>query len=232
MSKFCAHCGAQVDGMKFCPGCGAKVEEEPAQRVPASTIHGSSGGMDIEKLLPLITVWGFPIIYAIAFLSNWFDLEGTKVKLYEIYGELTDFISYFNEDVLDFFGMVFIVLLLGSACLLIYKSVMAMYAFINNDSKDKAVRSASHAAVIAIVTGVAAIVMIFVIRSIIKATAEGFAAEEMVKSICKRTKFTAMPVIMIIAGIAGKVFADKSAYFVFKAEKGEPEYVSKFDSIE
>lgn len=216
MIKFCSKCGAQIDDMKFCPKCGAKAEEVSDNNQIKNTVNT----VDTNKLLPLITVTLFPIVYIISLLSEWFEVDipylgNYSMHMYEMFGKFNDVFNYLDEGAAEVFCMTFIVALLVLAVIVLYKSLRGAYLYFIKNSYDSAVRSIAQAALLSIVIGVISILTVWIVRGVLKADDDelsryiGGVVGDMIG-------FTKAPVILLISGIIGKVVADKSTYIVSK----------------
>ncbi len=182
--------------------------EQAEKRKESSRILGRSVSISTQYLC----LAAFPVLYLILLLSKWFTVAGTGYHIYNLYNlfdglsSFDDLFSYILDDSLleeiTTAGWIVYVLMLGLSAIMLYFIIRGCIMAV--EQRKEAVDYIIKASVTAIIESVFALIVVASLK-IWFATNSYF--EGLGSSIGRRIDFTAVPIILLIAGVIGIVVA-------------------------
>jgi hypothetical protein len=230
-TKFCPHCGTELNGARFCPNCGEAINKTDDKQVPNSAF--SKEQLKLQKgdllnavrsiqgrTLDLIGA-GVAIVFIILQFCNWFivSMGGFGVVAdYFFDGVSSSMISRYSVCTLlpamiklaklagastaTELGIIFAIVLVIIGIVGIYHSIYAIKAVYNRKSATDRIEAI---ATVAIIEALFAMICVWILKGLMSYAMEESGLGVISSATSDVVSFTKIPIIMLVMGVLCKL---------------------------
>ena len=226
-TKFCPHCGTELNGARFCPNCGEAINKTEGEQTSNSVF--SKEQLKLQKgdllnslksiqgrTLDLIGA-GVAIVFIILQFCNWFIVslgefgviadyffDGVSSSMISRYSVCTllpgmiKFAKLAGESTATELGIIFAVVLAFIGIIGIYHSICAIKAVYNRKSATDRIEAI---ATVAIIEALFAMICVWILKGLISYAMEESGLGVISSATSDVVSFTKIPVILLVLGV-------------------------------